>query len=98
LRHRTRRDAATDQSITSEPMTPPVAMVPSIKLSLEAGGHWGRPRLQDWLFTGPGVVGGRSGGLDVPTAGPPRTRRRGSAWGAGVGGGGRCGRIYSGMT
>jgi len=66
LRHRTRRDAATDQSITSEPMTPPVAMVPSIKLSLEAGGGWARNGFEDSIFNGRGFVGGISGELNFP--------------------------------
>src|SRR5262249_5989557 len=66
LRHRPRRDAATDQSITSEPMTPPVAMVPSIKLSLEAGGGWARHGLEDSSFYGRGLVCGIFGGFYFP--------------------------------
>src|SRR5262249_61670858 len=86
LRHRTRRDAGTDQSITSEPMTPPVAMVPSIKLSLEAGGGWARNGFEDSIFNGRGFVGGISGELNFPIGGVAYTGLGVSVLGSGISG------------
>src|SRR5262249_57738279 len=71
LRHRPRRDAATDQSIMSEPMTPPVAMVPSIKLSLEAGGGSAGNSLEGSFFNGRGVLGRSFAGFYIPIGGFP---------------------------
>jgi opacity protein-like surface antigen len=78
--------AATDQSITSEPMTPPVAMVPSIKLSLEAGGGWARNGFEDSIFNGRGFVGGISGELNFPIGGVAYTGLGVSVLGSGISG------------
>src|SRR5262249_42589821 len=86
LRHRTRRDAATDQSITNEPTTSPVAMVPSIKLSLEAGGGGAGHGFWDSIFNGRGFVGGALGGFKFPIGGVAYTVVGVSVGGSGISG------------
>ena len=67
-------------------MTPPVAIVPSIKLSLEAGGGWARNGFEDSIFNGKGFVGGISGELNFPIGGVAYTGLGVSVLGSGISG------------
>src|SRR5262245_65836810 len=80
------RFASTNRSSASPQVSGLARSVPSIKLSLEAGGGWARNGFEDSIFNGRGFVGGISGELNFPIGGVAYTGLGVSVLGSGISG------------